>query len=321
MSDHTTTSTTQATTATTTIPTATTSTTTIPTATTSTTTTPTTTATTTTPTTTTATTTTTPTTTPTTTATTDTAENKTSKKARRHWRAAQVALRFVSKWTAGEEIKQDFNFPPKPTKSNRKHVILIRHGQSEGNAAYDLYKRDTFTFDARLTAKGVGQAEILKENIKEAANQADIVIVSPLSRAILTCKIALGHRIGHIPFVVQPLCREVMTASDDVGSTKTELVREFPELDWNLLDKENWWYTDDSSLLESSLQFRSRFQAQGIILEPDDVFRQRVHLFEDWLASLPQHNIIVVSHGDFINELTGTDLDNAKFYTWDFDPK
>eukprot|EP01100_Stratorugosa_tubuloviscum_P015606 TRINITY_DN906_c1_g1_i6.p1 TRINITY_DN906_c1_g1~~TRINITY_DN906_c1_g1_i6.p1 ORF type:complete len:113 (+),score=48.85 TRINITY_DN906_c1_g1_i6:652-990(+) len=112
-----------------------------------------------------------------------------------------------------------------------------------------------------------------------------------------------------------------MTASDDVGSTKTELVREFPELDWNLLDKENWWYTDDSSLLESSLQFRSRFQAQGIILEPDDVFRQRVHLFEDWLASLPQHNIIVVSHGDFINELTGTDLDNAKFYTWDFDPK
>eukprot|EP00526_Cylindrotheca_closterium_P012455 CAMPEP_0113615172 /NCGR_PEP_ID=MMETSP0017_2-20120614/7560_1 /TAXON_ID=2856 /ORGANISM="Cylindrotheca closterium" /LENGTH=463 /DNA_ID=CAMNT_0000524393 /DNA_START=75 /DNA_END=1466 /DNA_ORIENTATION=+ /assembly_acc=CAM_ASM_000147 len=74
-------------------------------------------------------------------------------------------------------------------KSQCKTVFLIRHGQSEGQAARkqrkDCYGEE-FT-DCGLTAKGYKQAEEISDFLgPDAANNIDLVISSPLRRALHT---------------------------------------------------------------------------------------------------------------------------------------
>ncbi|KAL3941432.1 MAG: hypothetical protein SGBAC_004202 [Bacillariaceae sp.] len=80
-------------------------------------------------------------------------------------------------------------------KSKYKIVYLIRHGQSEGQAARKLkknYHGEEFT-DCGLTAKGYKQAEEISDFLGPDAN-IDLVLSSPLRRALHTAVLGFDDR-------------------------------------------------------------------------------------------------------------------------------
>jgi len=87
-----------------------------------------------------------------------------------------------------------------------KRVLFIRHGQGKHNVSMLGW----YLVDPPLTAKGEDQAKKLHENIKDEVGEVELVIVSPLMRAMQT---ALGGFDGcAVPFYVTPLLRERLGA-------------------------------------------------------------------------------------------------------------
>jgi len=63
-------------------------------------------------------------------------------------------------------------------------IYLIRHGQSEFNAAYKDDGIDPMIFDAPLTEKGIQQAKNTRAAVLDLGIK--LVVASPLTRAIQT---------------------------------------------------------------------------------------------------------------------------------------
>jgi broad specificity phosphatase PhoE len=80
-----------------------------------------------------------------------------------------------------------------------KNVILIRHGQSLGQTARDngIRRKDESLVDCFLSNRGVHEAHELRSNGTLLRYNFDLVCTSPLSRAVATCVLALGHITEH----------------------------------------------------------------------------------------------------------------------------
>lgn len=76
----------------------------------------------------------------------------------------------------------------KVTDSGHKKVVLIRHGQSEGN------QKELFhgSLDFGLTAKGRKQAEHMRDQLHNYIDKFDTFTSSTMKRALETSKIILG---------------------------------------------------------------------------------------------------------------------------------
>ena len=118
-----------------------------------------------------------------------------------------------------------------------KTIVLIRHGQSTFNEHYERTGQDPGHVDARLTALGQQQARQAREEL--AATEFDIVVSSPLTRAIQTTHAIFGHR--DLPVHVTCRHREKLESSCDVGRSPLHLKEEFPHLDFDHLD-DPWWH-------------------------------------------------------------------------------
>src|SRR4051794_15995119 len=112
-----------------------------------------------------------------------------------------------------------------------KPVLLIRHGQSTFNVVYEETGRDPGHVDARLTELGQRQAEETRDML--AAEPVDLVISSPLTRAIQTAQIVFGER--GIPVHVTCRHRERLESTCDVGRSPMELKQDYPHLDFDHL--------------------------------------------------------------------------------------
>ena len=105
-----------------------------------------------------------------------------------------------------------------------KRVCFVRHGQGDHNASIKGWQ----LCDPPLNAKGEGQVKQLATELKPQLKQFDLIVVSPLTRAMQT---ATGGFDGvKCPWAVQPLLRERMGAPCDSGRTKCELLRDFPKI-------------------------------------------------------------------------------------------
>lgn len=110
-------------------------------------------------------------------------------------------------------------------------VTLIRHGQSEHNAAVLAGAvGDPGFFDARLTA--MGEAQVVTLAAQMAAVRVEAVIVSPLTRALQTAWGAFGGNEPTAPFQVDAMVRERLENSCDVGRAPGKLSADFPALDF-----------------------------------------------------------------------------------------
>mmetsp|Transcript_1399 Transcript_1399/g.2281 ORF Transcript_1399/g.2281 Transcript_1399/m.2281 type:complete len:337 (-) Transcript_1399:69-1079(-) len=141
-----------------------------------------------------------------------------------------------------------------------KTIIFIRHGTTEMNEQMKKmpwFSRnfvDAGLWDTRLSESGKEHAKAVHDQLIEEKSycfdQVEVLIASPLTRTLQTAEIVLSHREdllpSGIPRVSHPLLRERLYLSSEVGRSKHELSKEFPN--WIFSDlpedlEEAWWYT------------------------------------------------------------------------------
>ena len=82
-----------------------------------------------------------------------------------------------------------------------------------------------------LTSTGIEQSQALRTKIAGIVDQIDIVISSPLSRALHTSELVFGDSIAKEKKVVHPLLTERVYLSSDVGKQREALQTIYPN--WN----------------------------------------------------------------------------------------
>lgn len=167
-------------------------------------------------------------------------------------------------------------------------MILLRHGQSEFNAAFTLSRVDPGIADPRLTELGRAQAREAAQALK--GERLARIIVSPYTRALETAAIVAGAL--DLPVLVNPIVRERCAFTCDIGTPTTELARRWPDLDFSHID-EVWW----PALTESEAEIEARAAA----------FRAEMAAIPTWSDTL------VVSHWGFILAMTGERTQNCQW--------
>ena len=208
-------------------------------------------------------------------------------------------------------------FPIFRSKKDCKVVYLIRHGESEFNAACSARGsswEDPLLFDARLTCKGKSQALTLRNEVANWDLPSDVVwVTSPLTRAIQT----LLHVHPHVEVkdanglngATQSLCRtpsgqlenvivlpevtEKLHTSGDVGRNPSDLVEEFPMLAGPLGGLEDeWWYNKKE---RPNCPYKQLFQSH----ETKESAARRVKEFRKWVIDRPERVFVAVGHSMF----------------------
>jgi broad specificity phosphatase PhoE len=183
--------------------------------------------------------------------------------------------------------------PKSEMPNSNSAIYFIRHGQSEFNAIFDQDKPDPMIFDAHLSQLGRQQATGLQLGIKKL--MITRVIVSPLIRTLQTASLIFGE---NYPFEVNPLVREQVCNSCDVGSHPEELGQTYPHLDFGHLE-ERWWHDEDKD-------------HRGVSVEPDELLCQRADSFIAGITANNGHATAIVSHGNFIRAATGIQPENCE---------
>ena len=98
--------------------------------------------------------------------------------------------------------------------------------------------------------------------------------------------------------------REQLCNSCDVGSPPTNLLKITPILTLIILD-DCWWHEGEKD-------------HRGISVEPEEILQDRANRFADFLIRKNIHSTAIVSHGNFIQALTGIKPKNCEII--EFDP-
>ncbi len=171
-------------------------------------------------------------------------------------------------------------------------MILLRHGQSEFNAAYTRTRVDPGISDPSLTDEG--RAQIAAAAAALAGQGLRRIVVSPYTRALQTAAI-VAERIG-ATVLIDAVVRERCAFVCDVGSRRATLVEAWPQHDFAAID-EVWW--PDGRETEAEVIARAaRFRAA---MAADPAWRET----------------LVVSHWGFILALTGEKLVNGAWTRYD----
>jgi len=199
-----------------------------------------------------------------------------------------------------------------------KSVLLIRHGVTEmneylGSTPYGMPGFvDPGLFDTRLTERGRRQAEGLQQWLSEEHTRQpfDLVISSPLTRALATADIALGPVPARCD--VDPDLAERCWLSSDVGRAPSEVAQDFPRFAKALGSlNDEWWWEGDRTAAEAAKGARLTLQGakvlEGVALavEPSDHFLMRVQRFRDRLLAADEKRIVVFAHWGVFYALTG----------------
>ena len=208
--------------------------------------------------------------------------------------------------------------------SQRKTVHILRHGESEFNAATAAAGSgfaDPLIFDAPLTARGRAQATRARATLASLRLPPDALwVVSPLTRALETWVLAcpVAHRVGgggektttaspHASSAAQPPFRVVVRAdlaehlatAGDVGTPASTLRESWPALTAaGAFDDlpERWWHAPHANCAAGR-----RLTA----CEPRRALTARVGGFRRWLQSVPERVVVCVGHSTHFGALAG----------------
>ena len=177
-------------------------------------------------------------------------------------------------------------------------LYLIRHAESEANAASDL-DNPTYYYDARITQRGVEQAKKLNNRIINL--KFDKYFCSPLTRTLETFSIVFPSKKP----VIEPLIREHLYHSCDVGRQPKKLKKEFNDFDFNNLN--DFWWNNNKPINEKK-----------IIQESHNDIKMRLRSFLLSIKNLNLQKIVLVSHGTFLSQITEYMLDNCEVYDCEY---
>eukprot|EP01039_Chlorochromonas_danica_P006162 gene6161-6790_t len=231
--------------------------------------------------------------------------------------------------------------------SSEKTFYFIRHGLTEMNEYLhrvpwgSKHFSEPFLHDTRLSPQGVAQCQeahralarqLLPPHRGTVAgvtgvaaggqvalpfDQIDLVVTSPLTRTIQTANYLLygtSHPLvsPQVKKIVQPLLAERVYMVSDTGRHKESLIEDFPDYDFSLLPSREWWYEHDEREHQPYVEWRPPDGQYKIFGEPEYLFRQRLLQARQWLLSLEQNHVIVVSHWGVLRGLTGFDFRNLE---------
>lgn len=170
--------------------------------------------------------------------------------------------------------------------------------------------KDPGFWDTKLTARGVAQAEALNRRLAASDRGVDLLVCSPLTRALHTASLAFaGHQFKHVPRFVHAGIRERMWLSSDVGSPSSVLAQSWSDEGWDFTSLEECWWHTDSNWRQNDWRAPGEYLAAG---EPESPFCQRLVNFKEWLFARSEGRIAVVAHWGVIYGLTGKSLDNCE---------
>jgi len=174
---------------------------------------------------------------------------------------------------------------------NSKIIHFIRHGQGFHNSLNDLCKvydikgrlnpyNIAENFDPPLTEIGRQQARALQPYAKTTS--PELVVVSPMSRALMTSNLAYAHLIGTVPFVAHEGCKEKSHGNAcDYRRSTDEAKEDFPNVDFSMVVPED-------PLLATLHE------------EDDHEVSQRAYDFMLWLRSRKEKEIVVSTHSAWL---------------------
>lgn len=211
-----------------------------------------------------------------------------------------------------------------------KTVVLVRHGISKMNVA--LSKRpwgspsfvDPNIRDAPLTPEGLAGAEALRALVVREYSHVELVVSSPLGRALQTASAAFDAPLAMTPALALPLAAERLYLSSDVGSSRADL-RATPHgrrFDMEHADfaSEDWWWTPPGAVLDAATGYappppRNDWRPAGTYIcaaEPQAAFEQRMTRLARWIHDRPESTLALVCHWGVISALTGRDFENCQ---------
>jgi broad specificity phosphatase PhoE len=171
-------------------------------------------------------------------------------------------------------------------------VILLRHGQSEWNVAFNRTRIDPNIPDPPLTAEGRRQAEAAAQVLVRSGIER--LLVSPYVRALETAEI-ITARTG-MAMTVEPMVRERAAFSCDIGTPRSRLAARWPQLSFDHV-AEIWWPNG----MESEAELDRRCGR----------FRATARSLVDW------QRVAVVTHWGFIRGIAGVEARNGELIRFD----
>jgi broad specificity phosphatase PhoE len=172
-------------------------------------------------------------------------------------------------------------------------MILIRHGESEFNAAVNRTGKSPGIPDPKLTPLGHEQVRRTAEDVRRHHRPIRRLISSPFTRALQTATIIAEAL--ELPVEVELIVHEHACYDCDIGTPISRLAQSWPALDFTHIP-EIWW---------------PEMEPREDMLKRCADFRTKAAMFSDW------EHVAVVSHWGFIRGLTGHDARNAEIVPFD----
>ncbi|PNW74683.1 hypothetical protein CHLRE_12g487150v5 [Chlamydomonas reinhardtii] len=197
-----------------------------------------------------------------------------------------------------------------------KVLHVIRHGATEMAAYMALHKygsphqeplRDPLLYDTVLSREGLRRVEALGPAVAALRPQPEAVLVSPLTRCLQTAVIVTSGLQRGLRVEAEPLLRERVTLSSEIGRAPSELTNDFPEVAFPTDMDDVWWYTGGAT------------DPKAIVKEPQEVYERRLAELRRRLAARPERCLLLVSHWGVLHALAGRDLQPGEVATVEVD--
>ena len=175
---------------------------------------------------------------------------------------------------------------------------------------------DPGKWDTRLTPDGEAQAKKLRTVLQD--EQIDLLVSSPLTRALMTADLAFGDDPAAFPRIAQPFIAERRWLSSDVGRSPAELSAEFGTTTSRRSAKLGGGRATTRRPpprgARAKLQGVAPAELRGVAMavEPNEVFLARLRRFCYWLDARPEQRIAVVAHWGVFYSLLGRSLQNCE---------
>ena len=212
----------------------------------------------------------------------------------------------------------------------KKVIYFVRHGESITNIAFNETGTKLVCFDPPLSAKGRKQARLCAKELMELEKEFDLIISSPLTRAIETCKLYLKKSNQKKREInIMKSARERLITCDDIGSSKYVLMKKFTNLKFieemeneevfsidfskknryfNFTAKIKVWYTEKFKTTKEVCHSFLENPWRESLKELDE----RVKTFKQFLMERSEKRILVFTHGDFLSQIVGYQAENCE---------
>ncbi|EFJ50602.1 hypothetical protein VOLCADRAFT_116782 [Volvox carteri f. nagariensis] len=154
--------------------------------------------------------------------------------------------------------------------------------------------RDPLMYDTVLTREGLRKVQHIAPRVAALEPRPEVVLISPLTRclqtAVAACELLVEQT--RVPLLAEPLLRERVVLSSEIGRPRGELRGDFPGL------------LKPSTGMRSAVQPTRRAQPGPTT----QVYEKRLAALRGLLAGRPERCMLLVAHWGVLQALTGAEL-------------